>query len=233
MQLSNLTAEADKGILPEAAMCWTSNIRDMVNLANNLFWARTKWFTAGEKGDHGPSGYWGWNEVPLARTGSGGITNPDNWDAVVVKMPLYVCGGTGGDDHLGCLTTLAATNLETDISQWVKDGKLVPGADNVGKRPGAYVVLMREWRDGNGNSASYFFCSSWSSPAQHWEIVYEPQSKDNPTGACYLIKGAHFSDDVLNQTFPAQVSRSEAKSIVRANAGLRTSTQLAADFIVT
>jgi hypothetical protein len=217
-KFGNMTSEAAKGTLPEAAMCWTNNIRDMINLGNYLFWARSTWFNTGEVGDHGPSGYWGWNEVPLARTGDGGITNPELWDAIVIKMPLYVCKGNGADDHLGCLSAKAKTNLENDITKWVKDGNLVPGVGNVGKRPGAYVVMMREWLDDHQNSFSYFFCTSWTSPTSSWEIVFEPITQQEPTGACYVVKGVGYKDSVLDQTFPDPIPKAKAKAIVRARA---------------
>lgn len=215
-ELGNLTSEAAKGTLPEASMCWTNNFRDMINLSNYLFWARGNWFKTGEKGDGGPSGYWGWNEIPITRDGDSGITNPANWDAVVVKMPLYVCKSTGGDDHPGCLSAAANLNLETDLTQWVKDAKMVAGLDAVTKSPGSYIVLMREWQDQNGNSFSFFFCDEWSSPNRHWEITYVPMSTASPTGVCYLTKGVGYTDSILDRTFPEPVPRSKAKAMHRA-----------------
>jgi len=105
--------------------------------------------------------------------------------------------------------------LESDLSQWVSKGKLVPGVGNIGKRPGAYVVLMREWVDSSGKSYSWFFCQSWTSPNEHWKIVYNPMTKSNPTGACWLDHGGRFTSSLLNQTFKADVSRAAAKAYVR------------------
>lgn len=215
--LGDMSKEKTKGTLPEAAMCWTNNIKDMINLQNNLYWSKDTWFASGEKGDRGPSGMWGWNEVPMPRTGSGGITNPTNWDAVVIKMPLYVCKSNGGNDHLGCISSTAATNLETDLSKWVKDKLLVPGAANIGKRPGSYVVLMREWYETNHNSHSYFFCECWSSPGRKWEVVYIPPAGKDTAGACYIEKGIGFQESDLEGPFPEPyyMSNAEAKAIHR------------------
>jgi hypothetical protein len=209
--LGDMSGHAKNGTLPEAAMCWTNNPRDMINLQNNLFWNRAIWFNTGELGDHGPSGYWGWNEIPMARIGSDGVTNAKNWDAIVIKVPLYTCKGSGGDDHLDCVSAKGRANLETDISKWASDGKLVPGYSHVADRPGSYVVLMREWRDANGNSFSFFFCQQWGSPNGHWQIAWIPMSTSDKYGACYLEKGPNFQESILEGPFDPPISRAEAK----------------------
>jgi len=210
--MGSLTKEKANGHVPEAAMCWVNNLKDMMNLQNALWKHKATWFS---EGDPSPAGYWGWNEVPVGREQ---IANPQAWDAVVIKLPLYVCGGNGGNDNLGCLSSSARGHLEDDISEWVSKGKLVPGAGNIANRPGAYVVLMREWADAStGNSCSWFFCQSWTSPNNHWKIVYNPMSQSNPTGACWLDKGDSFKSSLLKQTFKAEVSRSSAKAHFRSS----------------
>jgi hypothetical protein len=226
--LGDMTTDATTGTLPEAAMCWVNNIRDMINMQNQLFWGRDKWFATGEKGGHGPSGYWGWNEVPMARAGTNGVTNPANWDAVAIKMPLYVCKTSGGNDHLGCMTSQAGVNLENDLMNWVKDKYMIPGLANVGKRPGSYVVLLREYRDTNLNNFVYFFCHCWSSPNRKFEIVYIPPTKDSSYGACYLEKGVGFTASDLLAEFPEPVPRSRAKMLHR----LHTSREANATLVV-
>lgn len=86
--MGSLKQEMSHGVLPEAAMCWTNNMFDLINLANALYWGHNSWFVD----PSAPSHYWGWNEVPIDREA---ITNQDNWDAVVIKLPIGVCGGNG------------------------------------------------------------------------------------------------------------------------------------------
>jgi len=213
--LGSMADDAKKGTLPEAAICWVNNIRDLINLANQLFWGKSTWFDSGELGSHGPAGYWGWNEIPMSRTGTAGITNPSNWDAVVIKMPLYVCGGNGGNDHLGCITPKGALNLETDLTKWVSDKLLIPGSANVANRPGSYIVLMREWKDKYGNSFSYFFCQDWASPNRKFEVVYIAPDGTDKSGACYLEKGVGLTESDLKGPFEEPVSRAKAKALHR------------------
>jgi hypothetical protein len=192
-------------------MCWVNNFRDLIKLQNALFHFESTWFNERSLSP-AAGGYWGWNEIPIGREQ---ISDPTNWDAVVIKMPLYVCGGMGGDDNLDCLTSKAETNLEDDLSEWVSKGKLVPGSENIAKRPGAYVVLLREWVNDDGESESWFFCQSWTSPADHWKLVYQAMSTENPTGACWLDHGSSFTSTALDRTFKPEVSRSRAKTYTR------------------
>ena len=147
--LGNISKEMNNGILPEAAQCWTNNVFDMINLANWLFWRRGVWYND----PNAPGDYWGWNEVPMGRAE---LTNQANWDAVVIKMPVYLCGGNGGNDHPRCLSKDQSTTLETDLSAWVNQGYLQSGSANINEKPSSTLVLMREWyKDGNGTSASW------------------------------------------------------------------------------
>jgi hypothetical protein len=203
--------EAAQGTLPEAAMCWTNNLRDLIRLANALYIKKTLWF---KKSYVGPSGYWGWNEIPISREK---ITNPLNWDAVFIKMPLYICGEGGGGDNPDCLSSKAANLLEGDLTHWAKEGLIVPGSQAIAWRPGSYVTFMREWKDSKGRSNSWFFCQSWTSPNKYWSVNYEPPSNNNPTGACWLDRGNSFTDSVLQQTFEEGVSRGVAKAISHAS----------------
>lgn len=154
--------------------------------------------------------YWGWNEVPVDRNI---VEDPQNWDAVVIKLPAAICddsqgaGGWGGQDTLNCLGDQEQRALEDDLDQFVQKQKLNPGVDNVASRPGSYVVLVREWGSGFGTSSTadegelgatwtdmnwqkYFFCESWTSPNNKYQIVHMKPS-DDPAGrgACYLEWG--------------------------------------------
>jgi hypothetical protein len=214
LSMGSLAAEEAVGTLPEAAMCWTNNVKDLISLQNSLWWHKSSWFS---KGAGAPAGYWGWNEIPIGREQ---IIDPKNWDAVVIKMPVYICGGAGGDDNLSCLGVAAHVSLSADITHWVAQGKLVPGKSNVNNRPGSYIVLMREWVDKDHKSHTWFFCQGWTSPTLRWRIKFEHKSAKNPTGSCYLANGLGYTSDVLNQTFEAGVSRSAAKE-----AHIRTTTK--------
>jgi len=209
LTMGGLGDEWVKGTLPEAAMCWVNNLKDMINLQNYLWMHKSTWFY---EGGGAPSGYWGWNEIPIGRRQ---IIDSRNWDAVVIKMPLYICGGSGGGDSFDCLNWKARAALEKDLSQWVSSRKLVPGSGHLGKHPGADVVLMREWIDNDGRSNSWFFCQSWVSPNKHWVINYNSASASHPNGACWLDRGSAFTSSLLNQSFKPDISRSAAKAYIR------------------
>jgi len=64
--------------------------------------------------------YWGWNEVPVQ---SRDVTNPSNWDSVVIKLPAAICpGSTGGADSIKCLSASASQNLETQLAWYETHG---------------------------------------------------------------------------------------------------------------
>jgi len=172
--------------------CWTNNIRDMIQIQNALYWARDDWsnqktpITNFNKEPISTRIYWGWNEVPADRLT---VTDPSNRDATMLKLPASLCGNGGGDDKLDCLSDGAAYALERDLDKWANDGYLVPGVENIGNRPGSYIVMAREWVDDSFNWQKFFFCQSWTSPNNHWQIIFEPMSAGNPTGACYIQAG--------------------------------------------
>jgi len=62
--MGSVAGEAAQGILPEAAICWLNNLKDMIRLQNALWWHKDLWFT---EGGGAPYGYWGWNEIPIGR----------------------------------------------------------------------------------------------------------------------------------------------------------------------
>lgn len=177
----------------DMAACWVNNLRDMINLQNEIYWARQDWSnqltpaTQWSKDPQSTRIYWGWNELPMDRLS---VIDPANHDATMLKIPASLCGNGGGDDSLNCLSDGAAYALERDFDKWAKDGFLVPGIDNIRNRPGSYVVLVREYVDDYYNWQKYFFCESWTSPNGNWQIVYLPMEEtDSGTGACYIQAG--------------------------------------------
>merc|ERR1712136_295325 len=152
---SHLDFHADQGI------CWVSNIRDMINMQNWLFW---KWVAGDWKQTQGtfsgtnPRDYMGWNEIPVDRTS---VMDPSNWDSFLIKLPANMCGDGGGDDSIKCLQTKQHKRLETLIGRYVDQGYLMSGEDHAGSRPGSYAVVAREWQDSSGNWFRWFFCENW------------------------------------------------------------------------
>lgn len=140
----------------DLGMCWTNNPRDMIQIQNNLWWYRSSWnnqkipvadYSAGSNEEDRK--FWGWNEIPVERSK---ITNPANWDAVVIKLPA-------SDDpefDLDTLTNGAKVQLVKDLDEWVSNNYLELG------QSGRPVVVVRETRDASGNYARQFFCQNWS-----------------------------------------------------------------------
>jgi len=97
--------------------------------------------------------------------------------------------------------------LEDDLESFVNSGKLVPGIDNVASRPGAYIVLAREYAKIGAKSSTanegglgagwseyewqrYFYCENWQSPSGKFQIVHVAPSQDpNGLGVCYIEWG--------------------------------------------
>lgn len=172
----------------DMASCWVNNVRDMIILQNEIYWARDYWLnylTPLQGTDwNAIRNYWGWNEIPVKRLD---IINPYYHDATIVKIPADMCGNSGIDDTLQCLSDGAQLALERDFDKWVADGYIVPGIDAVGLQPGSYIAIVREYHDDNLNWQKWFFCEDWWSPNSIWQIVYIPPDQDERgLGACYL-----------------------------------------------
>jgi len=183
----------------DVGMCWVSNLRDMINMQNQIFWSRYEWSSQQEPqsqwGTDGPSNrnYWGWNEIPMPTQK---ITNPRNWDAIVIKLPAAICGDNGQYDTVQCLLDGHKERLHNDLIQWRNDNYLKPGKDMISERPGSYVVFVREWMDGSGNWFRYFFCENFKldGKSDGVQIVYRSKDVDG-YGACYA-DDIHSSQEV-------------------------------------
>jgi len=186
--------------------CWMNNPRDMIDLQNAIFWRRTDWtdgtFPWAHYGDgvdltpHNQGGfdgdrrYWGWNEVPVDKEL---VNNPLNWDAIIIKLPTDM--GSGKYDRLSNLDNVFGLGHELALEYalntyvWNDDPNLrilVPGLENIGNRPGSYVVLVREFPDSNGNFFREFYCETWTSPNARYQIVYD-------NDMCYMAWGGGVS----------------------------------------
>jgi len=115
--------------------------------------------------------YWGWNEVPVD---SLAVNSPNNWDAIVIKLPAAICGSTGGSDSIGCLQAQARQDLENQLAWYESNGYLKVGYEHIAKRPGSYVVVLREWQQSVDHWQRWFFCESWNS--DKYQIVFRPQA---------------------------------------------------------
>jgi len=153
----------------DSAICWVNNPRDMIAMQNAIYAKRDKWNNGLAPQSTGSDRiYWGWNEVPVTRTL---ISDPLNWDAVMIKLPAQLCGGQ--QDHLGCLGTAAQQRLEEDLDGMVKAGKLLPGADHITTRPGSYMVVVREFEARKDEYQRQFYCETWVSPNHKYQLVFE------------------------------------------------------------
>lgn len=171
----------------DEAACWVNNPRDLINLQNQIWWARARWSdqqTPKSNWDlNDPWSdriYWGWNEIPVDRDL---VSDVRNWDAVVIQLPA----GCNGFEkaYADCLSDAALTQLEQDLDKFVNNGKLVPGADSITERPGSYVALVRQYRmgDGSGNWNREFYCENFV--VGKYEIKFAAADDAN-TGYCYL-----------------------------------------------
>lgn len=181
--------------------CWVNNVRDLVLLQNQIFWKYGWTVVPGTPAVQ----YWGWNEIPLDRKVLG---NADNWDAVMIHIPAEICGPGGDSDYVDCLVSDAQWKLESTLDKWVGAGYLVPGMENIGNRPGSYVVFAREfWRDdgtNHGNWFRFFFCNYWRSPSGKYEIMsYSSDAASGNDGACIIQYAAATA---MNATHTAAMS---------------------------
>lgn len=166
----------------DQAACWVNNIRDLVYIQNQMY--------ASYNFETYAATYWGWNEIPWDRAT---LADQQNWDAVLIHLPVEICGFGGNSDSPDCLADAAKFKLESTLSKWVNSGYLVPGFDYIGNRPGSYVVFVREfYLDGVGWQR-WFFCQYWASPSGTFEIIFNSWDTGDD-GACYINWGSGTSE---------------------------------------
>lgn len=151
------------------AMCWNYNLRDTINLENWLWLKRAEYV---DPRFVDPIAYPGYNEIPIRASYAG---NPENIQALMIGLPVVV----NFPEELR-----TKSNLNSQLEWYVDNGFLAPGVENVGNRPGSYVVFMRQIVDNNGNYSQQFFCADMDLPS--YRIRHLPPDPDNPTGACYI-----------------------------------------------
>lgn len=161
------------------ASCWMNNPRDMITMQNAIWKRSGDWSNQKIPASNWQlnattqRSYWGWNEVPV----SVDILKPQYWDAIVIKLPLAVCGNEGGDDTVSCLTRFAQGQLEFDLSKYVTAGYLKVGRQFAGHRPGSSVVFLREVRvEKYTRWTREFFCEPWTGPAGKFKVVKTAES---------------------------------------------------------
>lgn len=190
----------------DTAACWVNNPRDMIDLQNAIHWQHFDWNNElipqtywGTRESSELRKYWGWNEVPVSKPLA---DDPQQWDAIIIKLPADVCQDDwGSTDNPSCLSYAAQEQLSEDLDTYVQKGKLVPGADNLAKRPGSYVLFVREtgtvfdWDVGEFgvNWQREFFCANWVSPNKKYQVVHG----DN---VCYLDLGGAPTPEPLATT---------------------------------
>lgn len=159
----------------DVAGCWMNNIRDMINLQNWFYLKRTVYSTNAID----THSYWGWNEIPVTKS----ITDDaQHHETLAIVVPE-------GLDSLNQLSNQYKKLVNQALNWYVNKGYLVPGADNAGKRPGSYVVVLKQYQDssiyGSPRYQRVFFCEDVT--FNKYKIVYFPPSQDpNGKGACYI-----------------------------------------------
>ena len=77
-------------------------------------------------------------------------------------------------------------------------GRMKPGEDQQGNRPGSYVLVLKTYQssDDPNRWEKVFFCEAggWVSPNGYWQIVYVEPDKDGGTGECYIDWGPNNSN---------------------------------------
>lgn len=182
----------------DTAACWVNNPRDMIGIQNALYWQRSSWNNQlipasdwSSKSSEEYRKYWGWNEIPVSKLI---VDDALNWDAIIIKLPADLCenGAWGGDDIPDCLSADGKNQLEQDLDLFVQQGKLVPGMQNAGNRPGSYILFAREYGQTYGasggddfgvNWSRYFFCTNWVSPSGKYQVVHANPGDDS---VCYF-----------------------------------------------
>lgn len=182
--------------------CWVNNFRDMIWMQNHIWWNRWTWNNQQAPQQNwqpdDPNsfwGYWGWNEIP---TDLSSLTPHENHQTIFIHLPSSICGNGGGDDSVSCLGEGQQKALENDLDNWVNGpdqfGYLVTGEENMGNRPGSYIVFVREWYDvPNDRWRKYFFCENWNGPLGKYKIVsYAMDPSSGYDGACFLERGSQY-----------------------------------------
>lgn len=184
-RLNGLSGGQSASWAMDIAACWMNNLRDMIQLQNHLWWKRAEWndltvpeveYDLGSARANRP--YWGWNEIPMSREQ---ITNIDNWDGIMIKLPADACHSDNGrHDALSCYDRRYHKAIERSLEAFVQARYLGLGADS---SLNSAVVLAREYMDSSNNYFREFFCESWTSPSGKYKIVFVPD------GDCYLDHG--------------------------------------------
>jgi len=171
----------------DISACWVSNLRDAIQLQNQIYWSRDRWSNQKvpkSEWSQDPASlrrYWGWNEMPMNKAR---ITNANNWDAIMIKLPADIGGRADASDSVWDLSQGARMRMAKDIEQWADAGYLVPGLDNLSNRPGSYVLFVKEFADDNYNWETMFYCEDWSESFSKIKIVFKEDSGGDG-GACY------------------------------------------------
>jgi len=145
----------------DASICWVNNFRDMISLQNELYFHSQEWSNQLAPESNWGGGvssedriYWGWNEIPVETSR---VEDPLNWDSIIIKLPADICRNGGGDDNFHCMGGDQMRDLNEQLKSFEEAGHLLKGLKHVAKRPGSYILFVREYRVDNGWNR-YFFC---------------------------------------------------------------------------
>jgi len=175
----------------DTAICWVNNPRDMINMQNEIYWARREWNDASTPETDQDSStpeeqrrYWGWNEVPVSRSQA---LDPNNWNTAMISLPAGICDNdspivenSGGNDIPDCLSSDNQQVLEDNLDKMVASNYMTVGSAGIGQKPGSDIVFVRTYvehvfTDSNGhedyNWQKYFFCYNWDSPNGKYKVV--------------------------------------------------------------
>ena len=112
---------------------------------------------------------------------------------MIIFLPAFTCGINTVDnvynwDEMGCVTQEGLDFLEAKLDDYVANGALIPGFDNMGNRPGSSIAIARqlpEWKedithwDAKTGWLRKFYCENFQ--VGKYQIVY-----DGASDGCYI-----------------------------------------------
>ena len=167
--------------------CWVTNFRDLIDLQNQFYYYRSSWSNQLIPASNWNSGkveesrkYWGWNEIPLSKSA---LEDSSNWDATLILLPAGLCDSSGYSDSYSCLSGGAKATMESDLSNFVSNGVIIPGQDQKSYKPGSNVLFVRQYQIKTDLWNRQFFCESITTKSGKWKIV-------RGNTRCYLEYGS-------------------------------------------
>merc|ERR1712136_509625 len=148
--------------------CWVTNFKDLIDLQNQFYYYRSSWSN---------------QLIPASNWNSGKVEESSNWDATLILLPAGLCDSSGYSDSYSCLSGGAKATMESDLSNFVSNGVIIPGQDQKSYKPGSNVLFVRQYQIKTDLWNRQFFCESITTKSGKWKIV-------RGNTRCYLEYGS-------------------------------------------